>query len=259
MTCVPCGMALRQNVLSPSYLLSLRAMKWPVPLQKGIFLKRYKRFFADIDLNGEIVVAHVPNTGSLKTAAEPGQPCWVTPATNPERKLKYTLEAVQAKSGAWVGVNTSWPNQLIKEAFENKTFKHWNDYDHFQGEVKISAETRLDACLKNSKKDRLHYVEVKNVTMALENIAHFPDAVTERGQKHLRELMALQKKGHKVEIVFTVQRNDVKKFSPADHIDPAYGKLLREASGKGVIVTAALVNISEKSIELKSDFLELHL
>jgi sugar fermentation stimulation protein A len=232
-------------------------MIWPIPLQKGIFLKRYKRFFADVELNGEVVVAHVPNTGSLKTAAESGQPCWVSPASNPERKLKYTLEAVQSKNGAWVGVNTSWPNQLIKEAFEKKVFTHWDDYDHFQSEVKISAETRLDACLKNSKSGQLHYVEVKNVTMALDDVANFPDAVTERGQKHLRELMALQKKGHKVEIVFTIQRNDVKKFSPADHIDPDYGKLLREAQKKGVIITAALVDISEKSIALNAKFLEL--
>jgi sugar fermentation stimulation protein A len=232
-------------------------MFWPSPVKKAKFLKRYKRFFADIELDGQVVVAHVANTGSLKSANTPGQPCLISPASNPERKLKFTLEAIQAPSNAWVGVNTSWPNKLIQEAFDKKLLKHWMEFDEFKAEVKISDETRLDACLKNSKTKKLHYIEVKNVTLAEGDTAYFPDAVTERGQKHLKELMKLKAQGHSVEIIFTIQRSDVKKFAPADTIDPEYGKLLREANIKGVLITPLIVDLNEKSIQLTDQKLPL--
>ncbi|MEZ0391196.1 MAG: DNA/RNA nuclease SfsA [Pseudobdellovibrionaceae bacterium] len=240
-------------------------MKFKTRVHEGIFLKRYKRFFADVKLGEETVVAHVANTGSLKSAAEAGSLCLLTEAENPERKLKYTLEAIQTPGGAWVGVNTSWPNQLVKEAFETKAFSHWKDFDLFKGEVKLSAETRLDLVLSSSRHDKKHFVEVKNVTMASGELAvqkgnaHFPDAVTERGQKHLRELMKLVSEGHSAEIFFTVQRNDCHVFSPADEIDPIYGQLLREAVKAGVRVTAAQVEISKQGLFLNGRTLELNL
>ena len=151
-------------------------MFWPSPIQKGKFLKRYKRFFADIDVDGQVVTAHVPNTGSLKSANNPGQTCLLSLASNPERKLKYTLEAIQAPTGAWIGVNTAWPNKLVAEAFEKKIIPHWQEFDQFKPEVKISDETRLDACLSSSKTGKKHFVEVKNVTLAQGDTAFFPDA-----------------------------------------------------------------------------------
>lgn len=240
-------------------------MKFKTAVREGIFLKRYKRFFADVKLGNEIVVAHVPNTGSLKSASEAGAPCLVTESDNPERKLKFTLEAIQMPSGAWVGVNTSWPNLLAKEAFESRIFSHWQDFDELKAEVKLSPETRIDLVLSDTKKGRKHFVEIKNVTMASgevhqkKGMAHFPDAVTERGQKHLRELMKLVKDGHTAEILFAIQRSDCTHFSPADEVDPIYGKLLREAAQAGVVVTAALVDVSHREIFYSGKMLQIRL
>lgn len=235
-------------------------MKFKTPLIEARFLKRYKRFFADvalkIDHEEQIVVAHVANTGSLKSVLNPGCRCLLSPAENPERKLRYTLEALEA-NGEWVGINTSWPNALAKEAFEQKIFSHWLAYDVCQPEIKISPETRLDLLLKNSQTGACHYVEIKNVTLADGETAMFPDAVTTRGQKHLRELMMLQDKGHTCEILFTVQRQDCKQFAPAEMIDPEYAKLLREAKLKGVRVTVAVIVVKLDSIQLTAQFLPM--
>lgn len=237
-------------------------MKFKTPLIEARFLKRYKRFFADINLKtdqGEqTVVAHVANTGSLKSVLNPGCRCLLSPAENPERKLRFTLEALEVNN-SWVGINTSWPNALAKEAFEQKIFSHWQAYDVCQPEVKISPETRLDLLLKNSQTGDCHYVEIKNVTLAEGETAMFPDAVTERGQKHLRELMALQEKGHTCEILFTVQRTDCKQFAPAEMIDPDYAKLLRQAHAQGVRVTVAVIVVNPDSIVLTSQYLPLKL
>lgn len=233
-------------------------MKFKTRTHEGIFLKRYKRFFADIRLGKDIVVAHVANTGSLKTATEIEAACLLTEADNPERKLRYTLEAVKV-AGHWVGVNTSWPNHLAKEAFEAKVFSHWHKYDELKSEVKLSPETRIDLVLRDTKKDKKHFVEIKNVSMAVDGCAQFPDAVTERGQKHLRELMKLVKEGHSAEILFALQRSDCKVFSPADDIDPEYGRLLREAQKVGVQVTVALIDISPKEIRMTGETLKVKL
>lgn len=232
-------------------------MKYTQKLVSGKFLKRYKRFFADVHYNGEIVVAHVPNTGSLKSANHPGQDCLISPSENPERKLKFTLEMIQHPNGSWVGVNTATPNKIVKEAAQEKFFPHWEKFANVQSEVKINAATRLDLMLFNEGEASKHYIEVKNVTLMEDGIAKFPDAVTERGQKHLRELMLLMDEGHSVELVFTVQRNDVKAFAPADDIDPAYGVLLREAHQKGMIITAVVVDLSPIEAKLSKIILPL--
>ncbi len=240
-------------------------MKFNQPLIEGVFLKRYKRFFADVEIPVElpgktstekrVEVAHVANTGSLKSVNNPGSRCLVSPASNPERKLRYSLEAIQAPSGAWVGVNTSLPNQLVREAFEAQRIAHWKMFDGFQGEVKINKETRLDALLTRGEKK--HYVEVKNVTLAEGTAALFPDAVTERGQKHLRELMSLVQQGHSAEIFFTVQRSDCLEFRPADQIDADYGKLLREAAKVGVIISAHVIRLTPNEIVLTEQKLKV--
>lgn len=239
-------------------------MKYPKKLHQGIFLKRYKRFFADVDLQGQQVVAHVPNTGSLKSVNNPGQACMISESDNPERKLKFTLEMIQAPSGAWVGVNTSTPNSVVREALmaavENKhqgSFAHWSEFDEVKPEYKINAETRLDFVLKKKNSDKFHFIEVKNVTLAEADIAQFPDAVSERAQKHVRELMALMDQGHTAELVFTVQRNDCKRFAPADHIDPAYAKLFREAVQKGLRISPVIVNLSHEAAVLSENLLPL--
>lgn len=233
-------------------------MKFTHQILQAKFLKRYKRFFADAELNGETVVAHVPNTGSLKSVLQEGVDCLLSPAANPERKLKFTLEALRNAKGDWVGVNTSWPNIIVGEAFEQRLFSHWENFDKSQNEVKISKESRIDWVFTNTKTGFRHFVEVKNVTLATENfsegegVARFPDAVTERGQKHLRELIALKESSpsHSAEIFFVIQRSDCHSFSTADDIDPEYGRLLREAHKKGVRVTAAMALINENGVIL---------
>lgn len=229
-------------------------MKYNRHLDEGVFLKRYKRFFADIEWKGEKLTAHVPNTGSLKSVNNPGAQCLFSHSDNPERKLKQTLEMIKAPSGSWVGVNTATPNTVVREtlmAIVGKTggkvpvsWQHWADFDEVKPEFKISAETRLDFALSKAKSDKKHFIEVKNVTLADGKRAMFPDAETTRGQKHLQELMKLMSEGHTAEILFTIQRSDCAEFSPADDIDPEYGRLLREAAQKGLKISPFIVDLS---------------
>lgn len=234
-------------------------MKFETPLIKAKFLKRYKRFFADIEINGKVEVAHVANTGSLRGCLDEGAHCLVSPAKDPNRKLRYSLEMIKTPS-TWVGVNTSLPNKLVYELWQSGTYAPWNTFDRGQMEVKISKETRLDMALWKSEdfpqekldwkkvKPPLHFIEIKNVTLAESNIAQFPDSVTERGQKHLSELMDLMDKGYTCEIVFLVQRSDCDFFSPADAIDKKYGELLREAKKRGVLITPLSCELSSTEI-----------
>ncbi|OFZ30561.1 MAG: hypothetical protein A2622_08295 [Bdellovibrionales bacterium RIFCSPHIGHO2_01_FULL_40_29] len=252
-------------------------MQFKSKLTEGILLKRYKRFFADVEYIDPIsqkkiaLTIHCPNTGSLKSVIEKDQthPCWFSLSDDPERKLKGTLEAVQANSGAWVGVNTSWPNKIVQlaavKSIETKKphFKNWENYTFYKSEHKISKETRLDGvfCLDESHltnpSELKHYIEIKNVSLARNGQAQFPDAVTERGQKHLMELMNLIDEGHKAELIFTIQRDDVSVFSIADDIDPEYKKLFDVAFKKGLIMTPVLMNISQEGIVLSQKVLPI--
>jgi len=195
----------------------------------------------------------------LKSVLSSGQSCLVSPAKDPNRKLKFSLEAVKSETGHWVGVNTSWPNILAKEAFEKSVIPHWRPYSKLQSEVKISKESRLDLMLENEQGQK-HYVEIKNVTLrSSTGVAQFPDSVTERGQKHLKELMKLTADGHSAEILFTVQRDDVQGFAPADEIDPEYGRLLRQAQQAGVKISAYLIQLNAQEIFLSGESLEVRL
>lgn len=237
-------------------------MKFSEQTRSAAFIKRYKRFFADVHLDGEVVVAHVPNTGSLKTCLFEGAECVITQSDNPARKLKATLQFLKTPT-SWVGVNTSLPNALVHEAWETKLIEDWHAYPVARREYKISPETRLDMVLARSEDDlaakrNLHHIEVKNVTYADNGTAYFPDAQTTRGQKHLKELMTLLKSGHTSEIVFVVQRHDCTHFAPADAIDPEYGRLLRQARSEGVIVRALACEIDPlTAITLKKTPLQL--
>jgi sugar fermentation stimulation protein A len=240
-------------------------MKLPAPILEGRFVKRYKRFFADLELEGQLVTAHVPNTGSLISCLEVGASCWVSSNNDPKRKLKYTLQMVEAH-GSKVGVNTGLANALVAEAFQNRAIPHWQKFDCLQAEVKLSAETRLDFALWKSSAERpvsdkitlqnlnsssLHFVEVKNVTLAEGSIAMFPDAVTTRGQKHLDELVGLVDAGHTAEIFFVVQREGCTSFSPARDIDPVYAEKLERAQNAGVIVSAWACDFTPHEIRIE--------
>ncbi len=246
-------------------------MKFGIPLIEGVFVKRYKRFFADIMLGSETVVAHVPNTGSMKGCNHPQSACLLSLAKNPERKLRYTLEMLRTPN-TWVGVNTGTPPALVRELHASGLVPHWKDFNGFQSEVKINAQTRLDGALwktsghvklKNGRltelKPPLHFFEIKNVSLAVNSTAQFPDAVTERGQKHLQEMMTLMEQGFTCEMIYVIQREDCTEFSPADQIDPQYGRVLREAVNKGLRVSALPCRLSPTEIVLQATSLPVKL
>lgn len=236
-------------------------MKFAKALQEGRFMKRYKRFFADIEFRGQILTSHTANTGSLKGVAIPDQPCLFSESSNPERKLKYSLEMIQSPQGAWVGVNTAVPNMIVKEALEQalkkEGFRFWSDFSEIKPEFKMNAETRIDFCLFADERKKRKLIEVKNVTLAEEGVALFPDSVTERGQKHLRELMEAKRNGDEAEIVFVIQRDDCHHFSPAKDIDPEYAQLLKQAYDLGVTVRPLVARLSPTEVVLTEHTLPL--
>jgi sugar fermentation stimulation protein A len=234
-------------------------------LKKGKLLKRYKRFFADIEYKSETLVAHVPNTGSLKTVPLKDTDCYFSASNDPKRKLKYTLEFINTPTGL-AGTNTRTPNTIVHEALLNGLK---GEFDFIQPELKISDSTRIDFVLWSwlgkkgeepkklkypdflkNKKLKLKFIEVKNVTMAEDETAFFPDGVTERGKKHLDELAALSKKGFPTGIIFTVQREDIKIFSIAESIDPKYFAAFHKAITAGVKAMAYKVMMNKKKVYL---------
>ncbi len=217
-------------------------------LLRGKLIRRYKRFLADIRLlNGRVVTAHCANTGSMTGCQEPGSTVYVSQAQNPARRLSYTWELVRVHR-TWVGINTFYPNRLVVEAIESGVLTELQGYQQIRREVQVGPGTRLDLCLEQTR--RRCYVEVKNVTLALHGIAAFPDAVTERGTKHLKELIRLRRKGERAALVFVVQREDCAAFRPADEIDMEYGNWLRKAVKAGVEVLPYRARVNPKEIAL---------
>ena len=229
-------------------------MHFNPPMEKGFFIKREKRFFAHIEQEGKPLLAHLPNTGSLTGCLISKQSCLFTPASNPKRKLKYTLQLIKTPH-SWVGVNTHLANTLVEEAFFKKQISHWKKWGNLKKEVKINTKTRIDFVF--STQNQYHFVEVKSVTLAQKDQALFPDAITKRGQKHLKELIFLAKQGHSTEIFFLIQRTDCKSFAPAHQIDPVYAKLLKEASEKGVKISAYPFLANAQNIQLNSQSLKI--
>lgn len=219
------------------------------PLIPGRLLKRYKRFLADVALdNGEAVTAHCPNSGRMITCSEPGRPVFLSFHDNPKRKLKYTWELIEMPTSL-VGVNTLLPNRLVAHSIENERVSELSGYTEIKREVKVGAHSRLDIMARSQGK-RDCYIEVKNCTLVENGIARFPDAVTSRGLKHLGELIKLAEAGHRAVMFFLIQRMDADLFQPADDIDPAYGRELRNARARGVEIVAYDVQIDLASISL---------
>jgi sugar fermentation stimulation protein A len=222
------------------------------PLIEAKLIRRYKRFLADVELTcGSPTTASCPNTGSMLGLAEPGSRVWLTHAPSPTRKYDYTWELTQSLNGILVGINTSRPNSLAIEAIQNGVIKELTGYDSVRREVKYGNEgSRIDLLLENENRPPC-YVEVKNVTAAVHGgIAVFPDAVSQRGTKHLRELMSMVKNGYRAVLLFCVQRGDVSEVRPADEIDPLYGRTLREAILTGVEVIAYGAEVTYTGIHL---------
>jgi sugar fermentation stimulation protein A len=208
-------------------------MKFQNPLHAGKFIKRYKRFFADVEMNGETVVAHTANTGSMKMCLGDNWPVLMSYHDSPTRKLKYSLEMINNGS-TWIGINTGLTNHLAINAIKDGTVKELQGYDEIKPEAKI-GNSRIDILLTKKNTQEQCYVEVKNVTL-IDGEGHclFPDAVTERGQKHLKELMELKHQGIRAVMLFIVQREDCTSFKLDNPIDAMYSALLKEAIKNGV-------------------------
>jgi len=222
------------------------AMKLPQPLYEATLLRRYKRFLADVQLpDGEVLTVHCPNSGSMKGCAEPGSPVLLSQSSNEKRKLPFTLELIRIHDH-WVGINTMRPNHLVREAIAQGKIPELGGYPEIRSEVRYGTNSRIDLLLSGPSGSC--YVEVKNVTLLSGTRALFPDAVTARGQKHLRELMQVVQAGGRGVIFFVVQREDAQSFGSADAIDPDYGKLLRLAIEGGVEALAYQAHISPREI-----------
>ena len=203
------------------------------PLVRGILLKRYKRFLADVQLeDGSIITAHCANTGSMKGCAEPNSAVYLSKSDNPKRKLAYSLELIETGT-TLVGINTALPNRIVEAAIARNMLADLEPWENIRREVKYGTNSRIDILLESHGAAPC-YVEVKNVTLADGKRALFPDAVTERGRKHLREMAREVSEGNRAAMVYLIQRTDCETFSPAEDIDPAYAKALREAVSQGV-------------------------
>lgn len=230
-------------------------MKFTSPLIHGRLVRRYKRFLADVILDdGTLVIAHCTNSGSMKSCLEEDAEVWLTPVDDPKRKTRYTWEMIRIND-AWVGINTSNPNALAKEWVERGIVPGLEGLTNLRREVKWE-DSRFDLFGEmagdESATARGCFIEVKNVSMKEGERALFPDAVTERGRKHLNTLIRVKKAGMRAVMLYVVQRMDVRIFSLARDIDPAYGKALDKAIRNGVEVIVVQARVSPESIEYHS-------
>lgn len=222
-------------------------MKFESRLVRGKLIKRYKRFLSDVELeDGSVVVAHCTNSGSMKTCIEEGAPVYLSPAKDPKRKTKFTWEMI-FMNGGWIGINTMIPNKLAFDAIKNGEIEKLKGYTFVKREVTF-GDSRFDIYAENETEKC--FVEVKNVTMKVDNYALFPDAVTTRGRKHLETLIEVKKSGIRAVMLYVVQRMDVEVFGPAEEIDPDYAKSLRKAIKHGVEVIAVRAKVSPDGIGL---------
>lgn len=219
-------------------------MRYAAPLRWGTLLRRWARFLAEVRLgDGRVVVAHVPNSGTMRGCSAPGSPCLVAHTPGPRRRLEWTLEQVMAE-GVAVGVNTARANRLAEEALATGIVRLPGraPAGTVRREVTSSPGTRLDLLLEGGR--RRTWVEVKSVTWAESGVALFPDAITARGRKHLLELGRLAAAGDRAVVLFVVQRGDAGAVRAADAVDPAYGEALAAARSAGVEARAVQVAIS---------------
>ena len=225
-------------------------MNFENKLTSGVFIKRYKRFFVDVQIENKVITAHCPNTGSMKGLLKEGNKVWLSKSNNPDRKLKYTLQIIEDNNSK-VGVNTHLTNKIVLDALNNNLIKEFDKNITIKPEVKFGDNTRFDFLI--TKKNYKAFVEVKNVTLARKpKIAEFPDSITSRGAKHIEELIKASKKGYKVYIAFIIQREDCNQFAIASDIDPEYSKLLSKAVKKKLNILCYDCKFSTKGIKLNN-------
>ena len=223
-------------------------MKFKEKLLQGTLIKRYKRFFVDIEYQNKTITAHCPNSGSMMGLLNKGNCVWFSESNNPKRKLKYTLEIIDVNEKL-IGVNTHSTNKIILEALNEKRIKNLVKFNYIKTEAKFSDKTRFDFLISNNKQKC--FLEVKNVTLVRNNkIAEFPDAVTSRGTKHLKELINAKKRGYESYILYLIQRDDCKSFKIAEDIDEVYKIAFNEALKNGVKMLCYDCKLSSEEIRL---------
>ena len=223
-------------------------MKFTKALIKGKFVKRYKRFFADVKVNKSIITAHCPNTGSMLGLLNENNDAWVSKNDNPKRKLKFTLEILKSKNNL-IGINTHLANKLVFEGLKNNSFLEFKNLENIQPEVFYNKETRFDFLV--SKENNKSFIEVKNVTLIRDNKnSEFPDAITTRGSKHIKTLIEASKKGYQCYVLFLVQISNCKYFKIAKDIDKEYYENYKYAKKVGVNFIAYNCKIGSKEIKV---------
>ncbi len=229
-------------------------MRWP-ELTRGTLIRRYKRFLADVALeSGEVVTAFSPNTGSLLSCAIPGKPVWLSYSPSAQRNYPWQWEMVKP-GRSLVCINTGVPNQVVAEAAAKQRIATLAGYREYIREMPFTPGTRFDLCCRVEEQDMLGrcWVEVKSTTLARGRVAQFPDAVTARGAKHLTELVRAVKLGSRAVQLYFIQRADCDSFSPADDIDPAYGKALRAAANAGVEIVALQAKVTLRGVSIGAE------
>ena len=223
-------------------------MNFEKKLISGKFIKRYKRFFVDVKIGNNILTAHCPNTGSMIGLLKKGNKVWVSKSSNPKRKLKYTLEIIEVQKSI-IGINTHSTNKIVLDAINNNLIKEFKNLDLIKQEVKFGLNTRFDFLV--TKKEKKSFIEVKNVTLSRrKGVAEFPDAVTSRGLKHIKELLVASEKGYDVYLFFVIQRDDCNKFKLAQDIDPEYSELLTKSVKKNLNILCYDCKFTSKGIKL---------
>jgi sugar fermentation stimulation protein A len=222
------------------------------PLRRGVLIRRYKRFLADVHLDdGRLVTATCPNTGSMLGLSEPGAAVWLSESDSPTRKYPFTWELVEADLGRGtmlVGINTGHPNKLVAEALAAKRVRALAGYPMLRREVKYGRNSRIDLLLECSRKG-LCYVEIKNVHLSRRyGLAEFPDSVTERGVKHLVEMSDMVRQGHRAVMVFLIQRSEARRLALARDIDSGYGAAFDAARAAGVEAIALRCRVGTEEI-----------
>lgn len=227
-------------------------MRFQTPLVPAKLIRRYKRFLADVvlDADGREVTAHCPNPGSMMGLAEPGMRVWLEPNDDPRKKLKYGWRLVELPDQNMAGIDTAVPNRVVKEALLSKSIAPLAQYGTVRAEVKYSTNSRIDFLLSEPGLPDA-YVEVKNVhLMRTRGLAEFPDCVTERGAKHLRDLSAMVSEGHRAIMLYLVQRTDCDRFALARDIDPVYGTTFDAARRAGIEILCFGTSISAEGVEI---------
>ncbi|MBD2811751.1 DNA/RNA nuclease SfsA [Xenorhabdus sp. Vera] len=224
-------------------------MEFSPALKSAILIRRYKRFLADVlTPEGETLTIHCANTGAMTGCATPGDTVWYSTSDNPKRKYPNSWELTQTQTGHWICVNTLRANELAYQAIEDNVISELSGYEHINREVGYGKEkSRIDLLLQSKQRVNC-YIEVKSVTLLEGNYGFFPDTVTIRGQKHLRELSLIAQQGQRAVLLFVVLHSGVSQVTAAKHIDHDYAFLLEQACNSGVEVICYKANMTENGM-----------